>query len=119
MDTFSWVNPQAEDVASILESMPFQFVWMTTCRQVENLVKSNPHLVKKLDSVILFDRFEPGTTLTWVPQVKNVGFVKGVTHAMEFMTSLKKGGHVFLFTTGVENWEENLNEFEEQIQNWK
>ena len=39
MDTFSWINPNIDQLTSVLSSFPFRIIWIANSKTIETLLK--------------------------------------------------------------------------------
>ena len=119
MDTFSWVNPQMDALASALESFPFTILWVGSKKQVDDCLKNYKSLIDSIDTIIIHDFAEMTVGQKVFENIKNIGCVKGLKHALPMINALKKEKCAFLFTTEGVNSGADKKEFNSFIELYK
>lgn len=114
MDTFSWVNPEMDDLSHMIGSMPNASIWVTEFKQLKWFAKNYPELIPTIHSVVIYDCIESGST-AWLNELRNVAFTKGVSDALLFVKALDREVRSFFFTTSGEKWKERKEEFESYL----
>ena len=119
MDSFSWVNPQIDMLATFLTSFPFSMVWAGSHDQIKWCLEQFPELASKMESVIVCDRTVLDTDSTILEKLSNVICTEGTEHALEFVKTLKAAKGGFLFTTSGGNANDEIELFNQFIRLYK
>tara|TARA_B110000305_G_C19443459_1_gene643334 strand:- start:916 stop:1392 length:477 start_codon:yes stop_codon:yes gene_type:complete len=119
MDTFSWVNPQIDALASALESFPFTILWVGSKKQVEDCLKNYKSLTDSIDTIIIHDFAEMMVGENVFENIQNIACVEGLKHALPMIYALKKEKCAFLFTTEGANSKAEKKNFYSFIELYK
>lgn len=119
MDTFSWVNPNMDQLSSALISFPFQIIWISTHQQLKKSLAIEPSLSKSIETVILHNVTKSEIKDTELSLTKNVMSVSTTKEALQLASTLKKEKCVFLFSTEGNTAKEDKEEFEKFIARYK
>lgn len=119
MDSFSWVNPQIDMLATFLSSFPFSMVWAGSHDQIKWCLEQFPELATKMESVIVCDRALLDTDSALLEKLSNVACVEGTDHALEFVKTMKPSKGGFLFTTSGGNAQDEIELFNQFIRLYK
>ncbi|MFT5779116.1 MAG: hypothetical protein ACI837_002073 [Crocinitomicaceae bacterium] len=118
MDVFSWVNPDAETLNTVLNSMPFKVIWMGTVVQLNELLRFNGRGLENVESLVIYDASELTTDFNWLKSEVNVACVDGVDEAMTLLGAMKKEERVFLWTLPRDNWKRAKEIIKSRLQTW-
>ncbi len=119
MDTFLWVNPNIDQLATVLASFPFQIIWVATQRQFNNCLNIDSNLSKKIETIVIHDKKQSGVNEASFFDIKNILVVPNSKEALLLMNTLKKEKCAFLFSTEGENAREDKIEFEQFIARYR
>ncbi len=115
MDTFSWINPQLDALASALSSFPFDIVWMGSHEQITKCLSIQPELAESLETIIIHDKAILNLKKETLNKIKNIVCLEGTKHALELIKSMKKEKCALVFSTMGENAKKDKEEFEQYI----
>ena len=119
MDTFSWINPQIDALASALTSFPFKIIWIGDSQQVENCLRLFPDSLKSLDTVIIQDKAEMTLDQMSFEKISNIICIEQTEEALNLLKTIKQEKSIFLYTTGGKMATENKVIFNEFISLFK
>ncbi len=119
MDCFSWMNPQVDALASVIESLPFQIIWVAQHDQIKTCINTYPNLTESIDTLIVTDDVLLNLDRERLNEVANIACVEGVDNALELLKTLKKEKAVFLFTSGGKKVQQDKHVFEQFISLFK
>lgn len=98
MDTFSWISPQIDTLASVIGSFPFPVQWVANHDLVKLCLHHYPELADDLRSVIIHDRAILDIDRDLLHLIPNIACIEGITEALELLKSMRLPKSVFLFT---------------------
>jgi hypothetical protein len=116
MDTFSWMNPQVDMLATLLSSFPFSILWIGTQQQIEQCLKLYPELSKNIESILIHDTSSLGLNHAALQKINTIACVDGVEYAFEFVKSMKLKKGVLMYTNENETAITDRKAFEEFVQ---
>jgi hypothetical protein len=119
MDVFSWVNPDAERLHAVLNSMPFKVIWMGTVVQLNELLRFDGKGLENVESLVIYDTSELTTDFNWLKTKLNVACVDGVAEAMTLLAAMKKEERVFLWTLPQDNWQRTNDTINARLKTWR
>ena len=115
MDTFSWINPQIDNLATVLKSFPFTVIWVGSHDQVKACLENYPELADNVETVIIHDRSVLNLNREILRTIKNIACIDGTTEALEMSKSLKIKKGVLLYTTNCIEPKKDKEDFEQFI----
>jgi hypothetical protein len=118
MDVFSWVNPGADALGAVLDSMPFKIIWLASKNQVDSLLNVNENALENVESLVIYDAGKLNTEYNWLNSKTSVGCVDSVPDALELMSSLTGRERIFLFTLPLDNWALIRDRIELKLKTW-
>lgn len=119
MDTFSWMNPQIDMLATLLESFPFSILWVGTRSQIEKCLTLYPALSGNIETIILHDSPDLKLSNSGYEKINTIACVDGIEHALEFVKSLKRKKGVLIYTNENEAVLKDKAAFEKFVQFYK
>ncbi len=119
MDTFSWINPQIDALASALTSFPFKVIWIGDYQQIENCLRLFPDSLKSIDTVIIQDKAEMNLDPKSFVKISNIICIEQTEEALNLLRTVKKEKSIFLYTTGGKMANENKVHFNQFISLFK
>ena len=119
MDTFSWINPQIDALASAIKSFPFKVIWIGDSQQIEKCLSVFPDSIKAIDTVIIQDKAELNLDKNSFWNVSNIFCLNHPKESLNLLKTVKKEKSIFLYTTGGHNASENKATFNEFISLFK
>ncbi len=119
MDSFSWVNPQIDMLATFLSSFPFSMVWAGSHDQIKWCLEQFPALATKMEAVIVCDRPLLECDRSVLVNLSNVICIEGTDHALEFIKTMKPSKGGFLFTTSGGSAHDEIELFNQFIRLYK
>jgi hypothetical protein len=99
MDTFSWINPDLDMLATVIDSFPFAVHWMGSHDQIARCLELHPELADSLQSIVIYDRTLAQISRELLKKVTNIACVDGTTDALQLLKAMQRGKSVFLFTS--------------------
>jgi hypothetical protein len=108
MDTFSWVNPQLDKLATVIEAYPYPVNWIGSHDKIKQFLDSYPELASKIASVIVYDRALLNVPTNTLNKIQNVACVAGTEEALRIAEALRKEKTVLLFTSNITQHENKL-----------
>jgi len=115
MDCFSWMNPHIDALSSVMESLPFQIIWIGQHDQIKDCINAYPSLTDSLETIIVTDRTLLNLDRSHLSAIKNIVCVEGATNAFELLKTMKKEKSVFLFTSGGKTVQKEKELFDQFI----
>lgn len=115
MDTFSWINPQLDALASALSSFPFEIIWVGSHEQITRCLSIQPELAKSIETIIVHDNPILNLKKETLNEIKNIVCLEGTKHALELIKSMKKDKCALLFSTMGTTAKNDKEEFEQYI----
>ena len=115
MDTFSWVEPQVDKLATVIHSFPFKVIWIGSNEHIERCFESYPELIDSVELVIIYDQAAPNLHLEPFNRNNNFVCTEGTAAALELAKSLQTKKRVFLFTINKVTAKEEKHKFEQFI----
>ena len=115
MDTFSWINPQIDNLASALSSFPFDIIWLGSHSHFQDCLKIEPELSKLIQTIIIHDNPELNFDAKHMNDIQNVICLEGINASLELIKTMKKEKCVFFFSTTGENAQNDKIQFEDFI----
>ena len=112
MDTFSWISPQLDTLATVLNSFPFAVLWVGSHDQVKTCLENYPELAQKIETIIVHDRTLLNVNRELLHTIKNVACVEGTAAALALTKSMKLKKGVLLYTTNGGNAKDGKEAFE-------
>lgn len=98
MDTFSWIDPQVDKLATVIQSFPFKVLWVGSQEQISLCMEHYPELADSIEAIIVYDQpAEESNNEIHKGLIKSVGS-DGIMEALKLATSLKIKKRVFLIT---------------------
>ena len=98
MDTFSWINPNNDVLATVISSFPFPVLWIGNHNQIKSVIEGYPNVVENISTIIVQDRSTINIDRKLLSEITNIMCVEGSQFAIEAVRSLSKDKHAFLFT---------------------
>lgn len=115
MDVFSWFLPDPELITNTLAAFPFQVIWLANESDIKRTIKDDPAVVNNLHAVICFDNSIFSLPDNLLNEVKHVIGTKDLLSAFEYFQMLQSSQRVLLFTSSLENWEEDKLNFDNYL----
>lgn len=119
MDCFSWMNPQIDSLASVIESLPFQIIWVGRHDQIKSCLEIYPDLTHSIKSAIIMDSTLLHLNRDTLNQLSNIACIEGTENAFELLKTMKREKSVFLFTSNGEDAKKDKELFEKFISLFK
>jgi len=105
MDAFSWINPDADTLVTVIESFPFAVHWIGAHDQIKMCLDSHPRLSESLQSVIVYDRARIDVGREALLNIPTLVCLEGTEEALDLLKAMQREKSVFLFTTTTANEE--------------
>lgn len=115
MDTFSWVAPKFDALATVLSSFPFEVVWVGSHEQIRCATKYYPEVLQNVNTAIIYDSGNVSWTDEAIQNIENIAGVGDMDSAIMIINSLESKKRVLFFTTEGGDAEENMYKFKEYI----
>lgn len=119
MDTFSWMNPQVDMLATLLSSFPFSILWIGTHGQIDQCMRLYPELSGNIETILIHDTSSLGLNKSALEKINTIACVDGVEHAFEFVKSMKLKKGVLMYTNENETAIADKGIFEEFVQTYR
>lgn len=119
MDTFSWINPQIDMLATVIESLPFNIIWVGNHAQVKACLETHSNTTDNIQTVIIQDKTSLNVDRKILHEIQNIVCIEGTMEALEFVKTMKKQNSAFLFTAEINNAKEQKEKFEQFISLFK
>lgn len=119
MDTFSWMNPQVDLLATLLASFPFSILWIGTRGQIEECLRLYPELSENIETILIHDDSSMGMSKSMLESIKTIACVEGVENAFEFVKSMKLKKGVLMYTNENQNAISDKGIFDEFVQMYR
>ena len=119
MDTFSWVNPQIDMLATVIESLPFEIIWIGNHAQIKACLETHPNTINNIQTLIIQDETLLNVHRDIIHEIHNIVCIEGTKLALEFVKTLKKQKSAFLFTADSANAKEQKEVFDQFISLFK
>ena len=115
MDTFSWINPNIDQLTSVLSSFPFRIIWIATQKQLRHCLDIQPSISKNIETVIIHDTNISDLNEEEFFNIKNIITVSNTKEALQLINTVRKGKCAFLYSTEGNNAKQDKEEFEQFI----
>ena len=115
MDTFSWIAPQVDKLATVILSFPFKVLWIGSHDHIKLCLENYPELVTNIETIIIYDQDVPRLNSEILKRINNYVCVEGTDAAFELAKSLKIKKGAFLFTINKDVAQEEKLKFEQFI----
>lgn len=115
MDTFSWVAPQVDKLATVIHSFPFKVLWIGSSDHIKLCLENYPELTNSIETIIIYDQPIHDMNIEFLQRIKDYVCVEGTSAALELAKSLKMKKRVFLFTINKAEAQEQKLKFEQFI----
>lgn len=119
MDTFSWINPQIDMLSTVIDSLPFNIIWVGNHEQIKNCLELHPNIIENIQTVIVQDDTLLNADRKLINEIENVVCIEGTSFALEFIKTMKQAKSAFLFTAEGPNAKEQKEKFEQFISLFK
>lgn len=119
MDTFSWMNPQVDMLATLLSSFPFSILWVGTLDQIQNCLKMYPGLSGNIETILIHNSCSMALNKTALEKINTIACVDGMEHALSFVKSMKLKKGVFIYTDEKEEAFKGKQIFEEFVNQYR
>lgn len=119
MDTFSWINPQIDALASALKSFPFKVIWVGNSQEIENCLHLFPDSTNSIDTVIIQDKAELNLGKESFWNISSIFCLEHSQESLNLLKNVKKEKSIFLYTTSGKKTSENKSIFNEFISLFK
>lgn len=116
MDAFSWINPDLNTLASVIDSFPFAVHWLGSHDQIKQCIEAHPEVLDSLQSIVIYDRSLADISRTSLERIPNIACLEGTAEALDLLKAMQRGKSVFLFTSTHLNEERN-KQFEAFLSN--
>lgn len=118
MDTFSWMNPQIDMLATLLSSFPFSILWVGTYVQIQNCLKMYPDLSGNIETILIHNSTSLDLDINTLKKIKTIACVDGMENALDLVKTMKLKKGVFIYTDeneealkGKQIFEDFVNQF--------
>ena len=98
LDTFSWINPQVDMLATVVESLPFNIIWVGNHTQIKRCLETHPDTVNTINTLIVQDNTSLNVDQNIIETIRYLTCVKGTLKALEFVKPIKQQKSALLFT---------------------
>ncbi len=119
MDTFSWMNPQVDMLATLLSSFPFSILWVGTHSQIEQCLRLYPEISGNVETILIHDTSSLELNKSALEKINSIACVKGADHAFEFVKSMKIKKGVLIYTNEKETAIADSQAFEKFVQTYR
>ncbi len=119
MDTFSWINPNMDQLSSALASFPFRIIWISTQQQLKKCLAIETTLSKNIETIILHDKTTSELNEIDFFSIKNIIAVENTKEALQLLSAVRKEKCAFLFSTEGHTAQNDKQEFEKFIARYK
>ena len=116
MDTFSWMNPHVDMLATLLASFPFSILWIGTQRQIEECLRVYPELSGNIETILIHDVSSMELSQAALRSINTIACVDGLEHAFEFVRTMKLKKGVLMYTNEDQTAISDKGIFEEFVQ---
>lgn len=103
LDAFSWINPNVDMLASMIDSLPYPVYWIGCKEQVENCLTLYPELSKKIASLIIQDSESLEIESEIRREIPDTACFESPLIALKLFRAMPKIKGVLLFTCSKEN----------------
>ena len=117
MDTFSWVNPNNDTLATVLSSFPFPVIWIGNHDQIKSVLENYPSTVDNIKTIVIQNKSTLKLDRKTLDKFSNILCIDGAEFALKTIQSFAIEKHVFLYTCGGQNAQEQKKCFTEFIKN--
>ena len=115
MDTFSWINPSLDTLATVITSFPFATHWIAPHDQVKACLETYPEMADTIESLILYDRPLLNVNRDLLNAIPNIVCIEGIIEAFEIQKAMPRRKGALLFTTDKKGSIEYKQQFEQFI----
>jgi hypothetical protein len=119
MDTFSWMNPQTDMLATLLSSFPFSILWVGTLEQIQNCLKLYPELSGNIETILIHNSSSMVLNKTALEKINTIACVDGMEHALDFVKTMKLKKGVFIYTDEKEEALKGKQIFEDFVNQYR
>lgn len=119
MDTFSWMNPQVDMLATLLSSFPFSILWVGTYGQIQNCLKMYPELSDDIETILIHNSSSMVLDKTALKKIKTIACVDGMENALELVKTMKLKKGVFIYTDENEEALKGKQIFEDFVNQYR
>jgi len=119
MDTFSWMNPQTDMLATLLSSFPFLILWVGTLEQIQNCLKLYPELSGNIETILIHNSSSMVLNKTALEKINTIACVDGMEHALDFVKTMKLKKGVFIYTDEKEGALKGKQIFEDFVNQYR
>ena len=119
MDTFSWMNPQVDMLATLLSSFPFSILWLGTYGQFQNCLKMYPELSDDIETILIHNSSSMVLDKTALKKIKTIACVDGMENALELVKTMKLKKGVFIYTDENEEALKGKQIFEDFVNQYR
>lgn len=116
LDTFSWIRPQVDLLATVLVSFPFPVFWVCSKTQAEALFHLYPEVSESVIGLIVYDDAEMTFDPAVIHQIPRVICFNGLSESLRLLSSIQKEKNILLFTTEGPNREDFYQTFSQFIE---
>lgn len=119
MDTFSWMNPQVDMLATLLSSFPFSILWVGTYEQIQNCLKMYPELSGDIEAILIHNSSSMVLDKTALQKIKTIACVDGMENALDLVKTMKLKKGVFIYTDENEEALKGKQIFEDFVNQYR
>ena len=113
MDTFFWMNPQVDALATVLRSFPFPVHWVGSHKQISFAFETYPELAELMEAVVVYDCPLLKVDREVLNKIPKIACVEGIKEALILLKAVRREKCVFLLTVNGlnESVTQNFEEF--------
>lgn len=119
MDTFSWMNPHVDNLATLLISFPFSILWVGTLKQIEKSLKLYPELSGNIETILIHDSSKMLDNKAALEKINNIACVDGMESALNFVKAMKLHKGVFIYTDEQNTSGRDSSAFEQFVNEYR
>ena len=119
MDTFSWMNPQVDMLATLLSSFPFSILWVGTYRQIQSCLKMYPELSENIETILIHNSSSMVLDKTALQKIKTIACVDGMENALDLVKTMRLKKGVFIYTDEHEEALKGKQIFEDFVNQYR
>ncbi|MEJ6776591.1 MAG: hypothetical protein QNK85_04625 [Crocinitomicaceae bacterium] len=90
MDTFLWINPHVDMLATIIESLPFNLIWVGNHAQIKTCLETHPNTINNIQALIVQDDTLLNVYRDIIDVIQTITCIKGTLAALDFVKTIKK-----------------------------
>lgn len=115
MDVFAWHHPEIQELAKIMETLPFPVLWLANQSTIKAMAAEFPNVLKKMVWCGQYDSAKFPLPQSIAKSMPLISATESLEDALVLLEGAKQAKHALIFTVASGDWTLQLAIFEDFV----